>query len=255
MKMQYASVNGERQEAQPGLSGKCLCCDSPTIARCGPVRIWHWAHRGKCDPWWEGETEWHREWKNQFPKECQEVIHITENNEKHIADVKTDQGYVIEFQFSPIEPEERQSREDFYKKMVWVVNSTKRLRDKGKFIGIWESSNRIDNKVDVRILCAYFDECALLRDWGSCKVPVFIDFGEDTLWGLLPKTYAKSQYAFKIGRNELIAYLRPAPQMSFEALLNQFSKFINAKEMLFATQQAMQHSKANRPVARRRRHM
>lgn len=60
--MKYALVNDTPQEAQPGLSGKCKCYGSPTIPKCGELKIWHWAHSGKrmCDPWWENETEWHR---------------------------------------------------------------------------------------------------------------------------------------------------------------------------------------------------
>jgi hypothetical protein len=38
-RMEYALVNGERQEAKPGLSGKCECCGDPIIAKCGDERI------------------------------------------------------------------------------------------------------------------------------------------------------------------------------------------------------------------------
>jgi competence protein CoiA len=98
--MKYALVNGERQEAKPGLSGKCECCGDSIVAKCGDERIWHWSHKGNrtCDPWWENQIEWHRAWKGQFPKEWQEIIHADANGEKHIADVKTDQSYVVEFQ-------------------------------------------------------------------------------------------------------------------------------------------------------------
>ena len=159
--MKYALVKGERQEAQPDISGTCPCCDSPVIAKCGEIRMHHWAHRGMCDPWWEGETEWHREWKGFFPKEWQEVVHFAENGEKHIADVKTDQGYVVEFQHSYIKPEEINSREDFYKKIIWIIDGKRRLRDKGKFMDIWEQSHPTDRKVPARKIWEYFfDECA-----------------------------------------------------------------------------------------------
>ncbi len=86
--MKFALVNGERREAEPSLMGECLGCGNPVVAKCGEVRIKHWAHkaRARCDAWWETETEWHRAWKNQFPSEWQEVIHYAENGEKHIAD-------------------------------------------------------------------------------------------------------------------------------------------------------------------------
>jgi len=66
-----------------------------------------------CDPWWE-ETTWHRDWKAMFPVEWQEVVHHAPNGERHIADVRTEHGFVLEFQHSPLEPVERQARESFY---------------------------------------------------------------------------------------------------------------------------------------------
>lgn len=252
--MKYALVSGQRQEAQQGLSGKCTYCDHSTIAKCGKVKIWHWAHKGKleCDPWLKDETEWHRAWKEQFPEEWQEVHHVAENGEIHRADVKTDQGYVIEFQNSPIKPGECQSRENFYKKMIWIVNGVRRLRDKDKFIDVWEHSHPLDSKIQVRRLRHYFEQSPLLGDWGNNKVPVFFDFSEDILLGLLPKTIEKGSYAFKIRRNELIAYLRPAPQMSFDALLKSLADFINAKEKLATVQQSFQPQVINRLPRRNR---
>ena len=60
------------------------------IANCGNVKIHHWAHKNKqhCDHWWENETKWHRDWKNNFPLEWQEVINISKGDEKNIFKVK-----------------------------------------------------------------------------------------------------------------------------------------------------------------------
>lgn len=119
--MKFALINGDRVEATKGAKGLCQCCGKELIAKCGEVRIHHWARKGNhsCDPWWENETEWHRAWKGQFPVNWQEVVYQAEDGEKHIADVKTDTGWVIEFQHSYIKPEERRSRDAFYKKIVW----------------------------------------------------------------------------------------------------------------------------------------
>ena len=75
--MRYALSNEGRIEATPKANGICQCCGSDLIAKCGTQKIWHWAHKGKrnCDHWWENETQWHRDWKDNFPKEWQEVIH------------------------------------------------------------------------------------------------------------------------------------------------------------------------------------
>lgn len=259
--MKYALVNDRLQEAQPGFTGKCPCCDSTTISKCGKIKIPHWAHKGKlmCDPWWENETEWHRKWKNCFPEECQEVVHVAENGEKHIADVKTNRGLVIEFQHSFIKPEERQSREDFYKNMIWIVDGTRRLRDKDKFMYGWENhSKQLDAKVAMRRLYGYYSESPLIRDWGTNRVPVFFDFGQDILWGLLCKTTNNIvyNYAFIIKRSELISYLNPASQMNFEVLLKSLHDFIEKREQFHSLNlERSQQAYYIRPLQRNRRRL
>jgi competence CoiA-like predicted nuclease len=103
----------------------CQCCEEKLIAKCGDFRVHHWAHKNShCDNWWEPETEWHRNWKSKFPAEWRESIkYDTISNEKHIADIYNPyKDLVIEFQNSPISPDELRSRESFYNKLIWVVN-------------------------------------------------------------------------------------------------------------------------------------
>jgi len=109
----------ERIYASPKLKASCPLCNKEVISKCGSIKIRHWAHKKEldCDSWSEGETEWHLNWKNNFPKECQEFI-----MGKHIADVRTKSRTIIEFQNSPISPENIIEREDYYHKMVWVIN-------------------------------------------------------------------------------------------------------------------------------------
>lgn len=155
--------------------------------------------------WWKKETEWHRDWKGLFPKEWQEIVHFAENSERHIADVKTDQGLVIEFQHSHIPTEERLSREVFYKKMIWIVDGTRRKNDKASLFKHVESSELIDNSKEERISSQFVINCPLLRDWWESTVPVFFDLGEDRLWVLISKNAKK--YFFAIDRNKLISSL------------------------------------------------
>jgi competence protein CoiA len=110
--MKFALINGIKTEATKGAKAICRFCESELIAKCGEIKINHWAHKDltKCDHWWESETEWHRTWKGYFHVEWQEVIHMDANGERHIADVKTDEKWVLEFQHSAIKPEERRSR-------------------------------------------------------------------------------------------------------------------------------------------------
>lgn len=46
-----------------------------------------------------------------------------EYGERHAADVKTDQGLVIEFQNSSISPSTIRIREEYYGNMIWVINA------------------------------------------------------------------------------------------------------------------------------------
>lgn len=126
--MQYANVNGIKSPPSPSLKGICNCCGSEVIAKCGSINLWHWAHKDleNCDSWWEKETPWNRHWKNYFPKENQEIVHFDKKTkEKHIADVKTNNEVVIEFQNSPMNIEELKSRESFYGNMIWIINGSK----------------------------------------------------------------------------------------------------------------------------------
>lgn len=129
--MKFAVAEGERVEARPKLSATCPCCNQPVTAKCGKVKVWHWSHRGNlaCDTWHEPETEWHRGWKNRFPVEWQEKVLIAPGGERHRADVTTASGQVIEFQHSPLHPDERAARELFYGKLLWIVDGRARKRD------------------------------------------------------------------------------------------------------------------------------
>ena len=123
--MKFALVDDNRIEATKGAKGICPCCGSELTAKCGSVRINHWAHPkdSNCDPWWENETEWHRSWKNNYPNDWQEVI-IEKKGNKHIADIyNPKKNVIIEFQNSPIAIEQLTERENFYDRMIWVVNT------------------------------------------------------------------------------------------------------------------------------------
>jgi len=124
--VQFAVLDGKRIEALPNGRANCPICGAEMVAKCGQRMINHWAHRGRrdCDPWWENETHWHREWKSLFPVYCREVSHIAANGEIHRADIKTPNGIVIEVQHSSMKDEERTSREEFYKNLVWIVDGS-----------------------------------------------------------------------------------------------------------------------------------
>lgn len=128
--MKFAlSESGTKIEPSKGIKGICPICKEPLIAKCGKIKVHHWAHKSgtECDPWSSPETPWHRNWKNCFPKEWQEVLcEVEGSTEIHRADVKTSDDLVLEFQHSPIEDEEKLKRESFYQNMFWIVDLHKK---------------------------------------------------------------------------------------------------------------------------------
>lgn len=229
--MKFALVNGQRQEPQPNLSGECPGCGSPMVARCGDVRVWHWAHRGRrhCDSWWENETQWHRDWKGQFPADCQEIVHHAEDGERHIADVKTDADWVIEFQHSYIKPEERRSREGFYPKLVWVVDGLRRKRDKAGFQRALEHTDR-QFGANSQMRKIWRHEGALLRDWAGGRAHVFFDLGdEQVLWWLAPNADDIWVCVARISRADFIeTHRRTATQgaRDFDSFVEELIKLV-----------------------------
>ncbi len=248
--MKLADIEGNDREAQPGLTGKCRRCGHAVVAKCGQHRVWHWAHRKSkdCDPWWERETEWHRVWKNNFPPECQEFIqHDGQSGEKHIADVRTPHGLVIEFQHSPLDSRERAARERFYGNMVWVVDGTRLQRDYPRFYRrkddfyrnmVWVVDGtrlqrdypRFDKRMDDfrptiqgYFLLTFPDECFPAM-WLDSSVPVIFDFRDldesqlldpfrDTLWCLLPGRVEGSAVVGAISREEFVRVALSCPQL------------------------------------------
>lgn len=224
--MRFLKVNGERIEATKGAKGVCPDCGSDVIAKCGPERVNHWSHLGRrdCDSWHETESEWHRAWKDKFPPDWQEITHHAEDGEIHRADVKTNDGWVLEFQRSIIKPEERKSRNEFYKKLIWVVYGLERKKDAAKFQeALEEWGTAINGKPFIKHL-RMRHECKLLKEWTNDKSFVFFDFEESNftdrlfLWLLLPTNSHHDIYLTPVTHDELIESLI---NNEFEMLINQ----------------------------------
>jgi hypothetical protein len=216
------------------------------VAKCGEVRIWHWAHQGIrfCDPWWENETEWHRAWKGQFPVNWQEVVQEAETGEKHIADVKTDRGWVIEFQHSYLKPEERRSRDAFYPKLIWVVDGTRRKRDSAQLLTAWKEGVPVGENSRVRK--TFSDNCVLLREWAGSNAPIFFDLGErQMLWWLFAKSTNGAAYVAWYPRAKFIESHRGgATQIAreFDELMNGVPKLVADYELQHRAQALRQTS-------------
>ena len=214
--MRFALIDNRRIEAEPKLRGLCPCCSQPVTAKCGKQKVWHWAHLSNeaCDNWLEPETEWHRIWKDKYPAEWQEIsLRDESTGERHIADVRTVHNLVLEFQHSHIDPQERISREKFYKNMVWVVDGTRLKRDYTRFRKGCEGFMRTNQQ---GVFIADFPEEVFPANWIDSSVPVIFDFSgtalsgepqdavKNTLWCLLPENAGRKATIVGIGREDFI---------------------------------------------------
>jgi len=216
--MFFALMNGRRITAKPGGRATCPSCGQTVLAKCGQIKIWHWAHiTNDCDGWSEGVTAWHLDWQNRFPEEWREVG-ILKNNESHRADICAPNGIVVEFQHSSISPEDILIREKFYGPLMrWVFNARDAYANK-RLLFNWR-------KID-----AYHRVMVDLR-WqyprttiGFCRRSVYLDIGENLLlhvkkiglvspgrgWG-----YLTNGNAFADGIQATMQPYAPSPSVNF----------------------------------------
>jgi competence CoiA-like predicted nuclease len=95
-------------------------------------------------------------------------------DEKHIADVKTPNGLVVEFQHSAISAEEKLSRETFYKNMIWVVDG---LRLKHDFSRFKKDNPEFRTWPNNKIQKIHYAEFVFPKLWLGRTVPVIFDWG------------------------------------------------------------------------------
>jgi competence protein CoiA len=201
--MRFAKLGAQRLEASPVSKATCPACDGPVIAKCGRIRIWHWAHKAAaCPANKEPETPWHREWKLQFPDAWQEVVQIGADGSRHIADICSSFGQVVEFQNSHIDLTEREAREAAYGKLIWVVNGTRLKQDKPSFF------NHLITKKMVGHLRAVFEFNAtvstITRRWRNSNCVVYFDFFEPVLWRMNLEKVGWKSFLEPVQKSEFI---------------------------------------------------
>ena len=249
--MQYAMLGNQKREAAPGLFGECPGCQNRVLAKCGTQRVWHWAHLGKitCNFEREPEKEWHRNWKNDFPVEWREVIRLAQTGERHRADVMTELGLVIEFQHSPLHPNERIARESFHSNMVWVVDGTRLQRTWGKFL---QGQRSWISTPWQGFYMTHFPDESFPIEWLACTVPVFFDFSgvaetdnqkspnRKTLWLLLPGRAEGRAVILAVNRKDFLDVTRRRAQIiDPKKILQEFADLI-------ALQRSLEYREYNR---------
>ena len=126
------------EKENPGVKRKYFCpscgAELKIDSKDSKYKRTHFKHkRGTLcnDDWNYDMSEWHRNWQNYFPKECQEVV-MSNGVETHRADVCIN-NTVIEFQHSHITAEEVEKRNIFYLNLglnvVWVFDAKDKLID------------------------------------------------------------------------------------------------------------------------------
>ncbi len=127
--MRFAkNENGHKIEVEySGQRANCGCCNSIVVGKKGRVRPKYWSHLSTkdCDSWYEPMTQWHIDWQNKFPKQCQEIEMVGSNGIKHRADIRLNNGKVIEVQNSQIKIDDIEQREKFYNsngQLYWILN-------------------------------------------------------------------------------------------------------------------------------------
>ena len=226
--MRYALVDGIKTEATPKAQGKCLCCGAEVIAKCGDKRAWHWAHKNNEECNYskkDAKTPWHENWQKQFPPDWCEVRCTDEQTgEIHIADIKTTNGLVVEFQHSAINPEERSSREQFHKNMIWVVDGTRLKYDFKRFTKNIENLQpfRISNsEIPFSLYTVNWVDEILPKSWLSATVPLYFDFRPEKIddsesdqqqslrnlmWGFF--SIGKTIFAVSMTHNCFVEYIK-----------------------------------------------
>ena len=106
------------------------------------------------------------------------------SGEKHVADVKAPFGLVIEYQHSPIEQMEVESREAFYGNMIWVVDGDRGSADPGYFsVGL--STAAPSSFVPLAYYLKWWGQSRIFHNRAKATAPVYLDFGdEEALWRL-----------------------------------------------------------------------
>jgi hypothetical protein len=196
--MIWAIVENEKIEATPSTEGVCSICKGKVFSKCGEVNVWHWAHYKdeNCDSWYEPESFWHKHWKMTFGKENAE-IGIEKNGKRHIADILTNENVVIELQNSPISKPIIRARETFYgERMIWLINGEE-FKKNLTIKDYWEDQDYLEIKSLPRPPVRWIRKSPEIkkgtngeffkwknprRGWEDVQRPLFIDFGEDTLF-------------------------------------------------------------------------
>ncbi|MGH1356894.1 MAG: hypothetical protein ACRBBS_17740 [Thalassovita sp.] len=150
-------------------------------------------------------------------------MHNAPSGERHIADVKTPEGTVIEFQHSHIDERERRAREQFYEQMIWVVDGTRLKRDRSTFLTGMNTNRRSTNDANQFVFNGLSRQ--ITRRWMDSQKLVYLDFGDEDLWCVSPHKVNWQFFAIQVSKSEFAQAYRAGhvPQAARHLLMNQTS--------------------------------
>jgi hypothetical protein len=137
-----------------------------------------------------------------------------------------------------LKPEERRSRDAFYRKVIWVVDGTRRKRDVAQLINVWNEGVPIGSNPLLRK--AFLDNCTLLREWAGSNTPIFFDLGEaERLWWLLATSTNGLAYLAPYSRAKFIENHRGGTAdaaREFDEFVNDIPKLLSNYEIQLRAQ-------------------
>lgn len=144
----------------------CPLCKGELIQKHGTKRVAHFAHKGNaehCDSWHYDMSEWHRDWQNEFPEDCQEIV-LKKDGAFHRADVALNDKLIIEFQHSALTPKEFDERNQFYISLgyfvFWVFDTIEQWKSSAITKDLWGNTTWEDS---FEALANYKDASGMVR--------------------------------------------------------------------------------------------
>lgn len=160
------------QDAIQGNEYFCQICHEQLIIKRGSIKAHHFAHQSnsECDGWSHDMSEWHHNWQLCFPEINREVVLIS-GGKMHIADILIN-NTVVEFQHSPMSPDEFDDRNRFYTslgyKIIWLFDLTEEM-SRGSIKELDNNFNKYKWKYPKRTFLNY--------DYNDKNILLFFDFG------------------------------------------------------------------------------
>ncbi len=169
-------------------------------------------------------TAWHRDWQEICKPECTEVRIDNGTGEFHIADIKTPAGLTIEIQHSPLKPSDVSAREQFYGRMIWIVDATKYpVLLTGKLAG------------------TKFVIFKVPKFWNTTTMSVFLDRGDKHVYRVMERTFGADDFALcvAVNKREMVTSMFGTGLKSDKPQLNekQESLSVSDLEMVYDTNQ------------------